>query len=132
MTVITVASGGVAMTPGVVFSAMPQSLFDLLQNMMDQEQWDPTVRNTALASLMAYHVATSSDDEFTANSALNKMYTDALMLLNHMYGVYSSGIYGVFTMPVDRPPAAQLSEILTQVSTTRIARSRPPLPGPKQ
>jgi hypothetical protein len=124
--------GSAALSVNNTFSAMPQSLFDLLQNLMDMEQWDPTTRTAALALLVAYHAATSNDDQFHSTAMVNQIHLDSLLLLNHMYGIYSSGIYGVFAMPADKPPAQQLSEVLVQVATTRTAKSKTPLPGPKQ
>lgn len=119
------------LTGSVTFGGIPQSLFGLLQNLMDQHQWDPTIRTAALASLVAYHAATANDDQFHGVVAINQIKLDALMLLAHMYNQYGSGIYGVYSMPSDRPAPVILSEVLSRVATTRTTKNRPALPGPK-
>lgn len=109
------------LSPGLIFTAGPQSLFDLLQNFMDMEQWDANTRTDALSALTAYHAATIANDKITGQHAINRIHKDSTMLLDYFYGIYS-GVYGVWTMPVDRPAAPQLSEIVKQVAATRAAR----------
>ena len=113
-------------------AVMPESLFALLQGLMDQEQWDPTTRTTTLATLVAYHAATAAPDKYTQVVAIQKIRKDALLLLDHMWNMFGSGNYGIYGMPIDAPSAPQLTEVLQTVAATRTTKTLPPLPGPKR
>jgi hypothetical protein len=118
---MTAINATASLSPGLVFMGGPESLFDLMQNLLDAEQIDPAVRNVALMALVAYHGATLSNDKLSAVHAINKIHKDALLLLDYLWGI-DSGVNGVYTMPVDNPGAPQLHEIAAQVATTRAAR----------
>lgn len=113
------------LSPSVTFGATPQSLFDLLQNLMDSQEWDATLRTQALTYLIAYHVSTVSNDKFTAVKAVDKIHKDVELLLDHVWNVF-----GVRGMQVDRPDAGQLAQLVSHVSATRSSLGLLPLPGP--
>jgi hypothetical protein len=113
------------LAPASFFGGMPASIFSFLATLLDQQSADPVQRSQAITYLMVYQASTLADDKNTAVLGIEKMHDDALLLLDHLWG-----IFGPSGIPIDRPSDAQLGEIKYNVITGRSKKNLKPLKTP--
>lgn len=122
---MTAWAGSALLSPSVIFGSTPESLFKLLQVLMEAEISDPLARRDAIENLVAYHCATISNDKYTAVVNACHIHRQVLLMLDSIWNVF-----GPTGIPVHKPSNIQYHETAALITTKRAAQSLNTLPGP--
>jgi hypothetical protein len=121
----TAWAGSATLSPSVTLTSIPESLFTLLQTLMDAEISDPIARRDAIEHLVAYYCATISNDKYTAVVNANHVHRQVLLMLDSAWNVFGPG-----GIPVHTPPANEFHDTMAKITSKRAGAGLNVLPGP--